>query len=87
MVLFCVGSAAHKGKCRPSVNNASRSKNKAKRCRHVWMGPGYYFMEGVVLTKASVSHPSIMIGGQKTRPSNVDMCGLDQGTVLSRVWG
>ena len=70
MVLRCGGCGAHQGTCRPSVNNDSTSKMDAKHCIHVWTGLGYCFVEGVELTKASVDHLSIMIIGQKTRPSS-----------------
>ena len=47
--------------CRQSVNHGCRSKNKAKRCRQLWNGLQYCFVEGVRLTKAMVDHPSLMI--------------------------
>ena len=46
-VPFFAVCGAHQIECRPFVNSDARSKNQAKQCTYVWIGPGYYFLEGV----------------------------------------
>ena len=74
-------------KARRTVNNDASSRNKAKHCKHLWIGPGNCFVEGVEVTKSRVDHPSIMIRPQKARPSAADVCGLERGNVLWRLRG
>ena len=85
-VVLSGGCGAHHGKCRPSGNPYSRSKNHAKRRRDVWFGPRQCFVDGVGLTEG-VHRRSMMIRRYKSILSIADMCGLAHGISLWMVCG